>query len=137
MTKLKAPFPAFGGKSVVAALVWERLGDPDNFVEPFFNSGAVLLSRPHAPRVETCNDADTMISGRGSVFSFVVNHYPQVPAFDYPLPIGLIELHEGTRLVGDLVGVEPAAIRIGLPVVVEFVDHDPELTLPAFRPVEP
>ena len=24
-------------------------------------------------------------SGRGTVYSFVVNHYPQVPAFDYPL----------------------------------------------------
>ncbi len=75
-------------------------------------------------------------SGRGTVYSFVVNHYPQVAAFDYPLPIGLIELEEGTRLVADLVGIDASAVRIGLPVVVEFVDHDPDLTLAAFRPEE-
>ena len=52
-------------------------------------------------------------SGRGTVYSFVVNHYPQVPAFDYPLAVGLIELEEGTRLVADLVGIDAADVRIG------------------------
>lgn len=32
-----------------------------NYVEPFFGSGAVLLSRPHMPGLETVNDADGMI----------------------------------------------------------------------------
>jgi uncharacterized OB-fold protein len=73
-------------------------------------------------------------SGRGTVYSFVVNHHPQVPAFDYPLAVGLIELEEGTRLVADIVGVEPAGITVGLPVTLVFVDHDPELSLPAFQP---
>jgi len=63
-----------------------------------------------------------------------VNHYPQVPAFDYPLPVGLIELEEGTRLVADLVGIEPSDVRIGMPVEVEWQDLDPDLTLPAFKP---
>ncbi|MDO8615309.1 MAG: DNA adenine methylase [Dehalococcoidia bacterium] len=58
---LKAPFPYFGGKSRVAAAVWQRFGDPANYVEPFFGSGAVLLSRPHAPRIETVNDADAFL----------------------------------------------------------------------------
>ncbi len=43
---LKAPFPAFGGKSLVADAVWERLGDVRNYVEPFCFSAAVLLRRP-------------------------------------------------------------------------------------------
>ncbi len=45
VTTLKAPFPWFGGKSKVASLVWERFGDVQNYVEPFFGSGAVLLNR--------------------------------------------------------------------------------------------
>jgi uncharacterized OB-fold protein len=73
-------------------------------------------------------------SGRATVYSFVVNHYPQVPAFDYPLPVGLFELEEGTRLVADFVGVEPGDVTIGMPMQVEFVAYDDELTLPAFRP---
>jgi uncharacterized OB-fold protein len=73
-------------------------------------------------------------SGRGTVYSYVVVHHPQVPAFDYPLPIAVVELQEGTRLVADLVGVAPDAVRIGMPVAVEFVAVDDELTLPLFRP---
>jgi uncharacterized OB-fold protein len=64
----------------------------------------------------------------------VVNHHPQVAAFDYPFAVGLIELEEGTRLVANIVGIEPADITIGLAVEVVFVDHDPDLSLPAFRP---
>jgi uncharacterized OB-fold protein/acyl-coenzyme A thioesterase PaaI-like protein len=97
------------------------------------------LRHPPRPVCDRCGSLDwnsIPASGHGSVYSFVVNHYPKVAAFDYPLPIGLIELTEGTRLVANLVGVEPAAVRIGMPVVVEFADLDPELTLPAFRPLE-
>lgn len=43
---LKAPFPYFGGKSKVANDVWSRLGNVDNYVEPFGGSLAVLLARP-------------------------------------------------------------------------------------------
>ena len=46
---LKAPFPWFGGKSRVADIVWDRFGKVDNYVEPFFGSGAVLLARRQTP----------------------------------------------------------------------------------------
>lgn len=59
---LQSPFPYFGGKSSIADIVWRRLGDVPNYVEPFFGSGAVLLSRPHAPKIETVNDKDTFIA---------------------------------------------------------------------------
>ena len=59
---LRAPFPWFGGKSRVASLVWERFGDVQNYVEPFFGSGAVLLARPHPPKTETVNDLDCMVA---------------------------------------------------------------------------
>ena len=60
--QLKAPFPCFGGKSKVADVVWQSLGDVDNYVEPFAGSLAVLLSRPHLPKIETVNDLDCMIA---------------------------------------------------------------------------
>ena len=59
---MKAPFPWFGGKSRIAAQMWERFGDVPNYVEPFFGSGAVLLSRPHEPKIETVNDLDGMVT---------------------------------------------------------------------------
>lgn len=61
---MKAPFIWFGGKRKVAPLVWEALGDVDNYVEPFAGSLAVLLERPtwHEGRCETVNDADRYLS---------------------------------------------------------------------------
>jgi uncharacterized OB-fold protein len=97
------------------------------------------LRHPPRPMCAECRSYEWDVvdaSGRGTVYSYVVNHYPQVPAFDYPLAVGLIELEEGTRLVANVIGVDPGDIQIGMPVEVEWVDHDPDLSLPAFRPSE-
>ena len=50
----------------------------------------------------------------------MVNHYPQVPAFDYPLVVALVELEEGTRLVANVADITPESVAIGMPVVAEF-----------------
>lgn len=55
---MSAPFPWFGGKRKVAAEVWRRFGAVQNYVEPFFGSGAVLLGRPSPSGPETVNDLD-------------------------------------------------------------------------------
>lgn len=59
---LKAPFPAFGGKSAIAGLVWERFGVVDNFVEPFANSAAIALVCPYIPAHETWNDLNGFVA---------------------------------------------------------------------------
>jgi DNA adenine methylase len=56
------PFPYFGGKSRVADVVWQALGDPANFIEAFAGSAAVLFMRPHEPQTETINDADGFVA---------------------------------------------------------------------------
>jgi hypothetical protein len=56
------PYIWFGGKARCAHTVWAALGDVDNYVEPFYGGGAVHLMRPHAPRVETINDADGFVA---------------------------------------------------------------------------
>ncbi len=60
---LAAPFQYFGGKSRIASEVWKRLGAVDNYVDPFFGSGAMLLAVPHDPgRLETVNDLDSFLA---------------------------------------------------------------------------
>lgn len=96
------------------------------------------LRHPPGPACPACAsfEWDTVeSSGRGTVYSFTVNHHPQVPAFDYPLAVGLIELEEGVRLVANVIGIDPSEIEIGRTVQVEFTEFDDELTLPQFRPV--
>ena len=58
---LKAPFPWHGGKTLAAPLIWQALGDTPNYCEPFAGSLAVLLRRPHAPKIETVNDKDALL----------------------------------------------------------------------------
>lgn len=60
---IKAPFPYPGGKAKVADLVWSRIGNVDNAIEPFCGSAAWVLRRPAGHfadgyRVETLNDAN-------------------------------------------------------------------------------
>jgi uncharacterized OB-fold protein/acyl dehydratase len=97
------------------------------------------LRHPPLPACGTCRsfEWDTVTaSGRGVLYSFVVVHYPQVPSFEYPLPIGLVELEEGTRVVANLEGVEPGELRIGMELEARFVDFDDDLSLPVFAPVD-
>jgi len=85
---LKAPFPWFGGKSRAAHLVWPRLGNVQNYVEPFFGSGAVLLERPHTPQIETVNDLDCYLSN----FWRALQHAPGQVARHADWPVNEIDL---------------------------------------------
>ena len=95
------------------------------------------LRHPALPACGSCGSLewDTVeSSGRGTLYSYVVVHYPQVPGFEYPLPIGLIELEEGTRLVANLAEVSKESIEVGMALQAEFVDFDEDLSLPVFVP---
>jgi uncharacterized OB-fold protein len=75
-------------------------------------------------------------SGRGTVYSFTVTHQNQAPGFREELPyvLAYVELEEGPRLMTNVVGCAPDAVRIGMPVEVVFEDVTPEVTLAKFRP---
>jgi uncharacterized protein len=95
------------------------------------------LRHPPLPACRVCGslDWDTVeSSGNGTLYSYVVVHYPQVPAFEYPLPIGLVELDEGTRVVANLAEIATEEIEIGMALRAEFVDFDQDLSLPVFVP---
>jgi DNA adenine methylase len=107
---LRAPFPWFGGKRDVADIIWQRLGNVTNYVEPFFGSGAVMLARPHAPKTETINDADHYVSN----FWRAVQSDPDAVARHADWPVNETDLHarhwwlitEGKRRLASLM-VEP------------------------------
>ena len=58
---MKPLYAYFGGKSVVAPLIWEVLGNPAHYIEPCYGGGAVHLARPHPPGLETVNDLDCFV----------------------------------------------------------------------------
>lgn len=90
MADLRAPFPWFGGKSRVAAEVWERLGSPPNYVEPFAGSLAVLLARPGGAGLnETVNDLDAYLAN----FWRAVSADPEAVACAADWPVSEVDLH--------------------------------------------
>lgn len=81
------------------------------------------LRNPPSPACPDCQSLAwqaTPMSGRGSVFSYVVHYHPPLPGFDNPHPVVLVELEEGIRFVGAIAGIAVEDIRIGMPVAIEF-----------------
>jgi len=102
-------------------------------------SACGTLRHPPRPSCAVCRSFDweaLEACGRGTIYSFVVNHYPQVPAFDYPLVVALVELEEGTRLIANVSGITPETAAIGTAVEVAFEDFDEDLSLPVFHPAD-
>ena len=89
MNDMRSPFVWFGGKSRVAHLIWDALGDVEHYVEPFFGSGAVLLARPHSARCETVNDADGLLAN----FWRAVSADPDAVAHHAAHPVNEADLH--------------------------------------------
>ena len=92
---------------------------------------------PMCPNCHAMSWKTEQASGRGVLHSFVVMHHPAFPPFEYPNPVGLIELEEGFRLVTGLQGFDAGPPRIGDPVELMFYQADEDLRLPAFRPSRP
>jgi uncharacterized OB-fold protein/acyl dehydratase len=97
------------------------------------------LQHPPAVRCLSCGSASlnsVVATGKGSLHSWAIAHYPQVPAFDYPLVVGLVELEEGVRLVSNITDVESGELEIGMPLEVHWLDVDNEFTLHQFKPIK-
>jgi DNA adenine methylase len=62
MTKLKAPFPYFGGKSKIAPTIWQYFGrNVARYIEPFAGSLAVALAAPYPIKKRIFNDANALL----------------------------------------------------------------------------
>lgn len=94
---LKSPFPAFGGKSRIAPLVWARLGtgadSPRNYAEPFCFTAAMLLKRPETGTIETINDRNAFVAN----FWRAVQQDPDAVARHADWPVNETDLHARHR----------------------------------------
>lgn len=90
---------------------------------------------PICPHCHSRAVAVAAVSGRGTIASFTVNHQQWRPGLVVPYVIAIVELaeQEGLRLTTNIVGVDPAAVAIGLPVEVVF-ERIEDVWLPLFRP---
>ncbi len=94
------------------------------------------LRFPPGPVCPSCISMDweaVEAVGTGRIHSFVVTHYPQVPGLEYPLPVLLVDLDEGVRMVMNPTDTDISDIAIGKKVEIVLQATDDELTLPFAR----
>lgn len=81
------------------------------------------LARP-LERCSRCGGPTSFaqVAGSGTIYSYVVVHHPSVPAFAHMVPyvIALVELDEGPRLPGILLGEAGPGVAIGQRVRAEL-----------------
>jgi uncharacterized OB-fold protein/acyl dehydratase len=114
---------------------WEGVDRGELLIQKCSECGT--LRHPPRPMCGRCQStAWTSIAsrGRGTVYSYVVMRHPPIPGYDYPLPIAVIDLEEGTRIVSNVVGCKPEDVHIGMKVQLSIENVDEEMKLPLFRP---
>jgi uncharacterized OB-fold protein len=96
---------------------------------------------PVCPRCRSTEAQWSELPGTGTVFTFTVVRQAFIPSLADRIPyvVAALELDgadgaDGARIVSNLIGIDPADVRIGLRVEVVWEDMGPELAIPRFRP---
>jgi uncharacterized OB-fold protein len=76
------------------------------------------------------------MSGKGTVYSWIVVQQPTIPNFDVPYVGALVALEEqwDCRILSNIIDCDPHNVYNKMPVEVVFEDISEEITLPKFRP---
>jgi len=82
------PFPWFGGKRDAAPAIWERLGKPAQYIEPFCGGAAVMLACPDPATLEVVGDLNGFIAN----FWRAVQAQPDAVARAADYPVSHIDL---------------------------------------------
>ncbi len=87
------------------------------------------------PKCLSADFAWTDMSGRGTVFSYIVFHRAYHEGFkaDIPYNVALIQLEEGPRMFSNIVGTRNDQVGIGDAVEAVFDPATSEVTIPRFR----
>lgn len=115
---------------------WDALRQHRLEVQKCDNGHLRFIPTEICPRCGSQHWSWHKVSGRGTVYTFTVVHRAPTPAYqaDAPYVVAHVELEEGVRVVSNIVGCDPAAVRIGMPVEVVFEDVSEAWTLYKFRP---
>lgn len=114
------------------AFFWDGLKQRKLLIQSF-NGRLVHPPVPACPETGSLDWTTVEASGRGTIHSFVVMHHPQLPCFQYPLPVVLVELEEGVRIIANMIDTAVEDVAIGKAVTLDFVEVEPDYVLPAFR----
>ena len=114
---------------------WEAVADDRLVIQKCSDCGE--LRHPTRPMCGNCRSVkweSIEASGRGTVYSFTILHYPKFPGYEFPLACVLVELEEGVRMCSNILGCDPSEVKIGMKVQAHIEQLDAATKLPVFRP---
>ncbi len=126
------------GISLETAFFWDGLEAGELRIQRCEECG--VLQHPPMVRCPACGSYRfdyAVSSGRGRIYSHVEPVHPHFASFEPPYVVGLVELEEGTRLITNIVDLEPDQVEIGMPVELVVERRNSGRNLPFFRPVRP
>jgi len=96
------------------------------------------LVHPPVPLCPACSSlswAPTVVSGKGTVAGYTVNHHQWHPELEPPYALAVVALDEDptVRLTTTVVGCAPEEVHVGQTVKVRFEHHE-DVWLPFFEP---
>jgi uncharacterized OB-fold protein len=142
------------GQAKLRAMGVKPIPEEDDLTRPYW-----LAAQHHELRIQRCNDcldfrhppAEScpsceskdyewvQISGRGVIYSFIIDHRLMVPGFDEPYAVIQVVPDEAqsdvVRITANIRDCALDDIRIGMPVEALFEQRTPDVVLPQFRPV--
>ncbi len=90
-------------------------------------------ARPFCPGCASRDVAWFTASGRGTLYSYVINERP-APGFTAPYSIAVVELDEGPRMMTNIVDCDFDKLKCEQPVKLVFKPTDGGPPLPMFTP---
>ncbi|HSV81720.1 MAG TPA: OB-fold domain-containing protein [Ramlibacter sp.] len=96
---------------------------------------AWLPARSECPQCLAATWQREAAKGDATLVSWVVYRHAYQPAFAQRLPytVAVVQLAEGPRMITNIVGAEPAQLRIDQPLRLQ-IEPDGELAVPRFKP---
>jgi len=97
---------------------------------------AYFPPRPFCPKCGSRNVEVFKASGKGMLWSYVINHRPRPDMGDQPYAIAVVRLEEGPKMMTNIVDCAqtPEALQLDMPVVVFFAKQNDDISLPFFEP---
>ncbi|GAA2213232.1 OB-fold domain-containing protein [Nonomuraea monospora] len=133
--KATEPYPLQPAVNQDTAFFWEGVNKGELRVQSCADCGELRHPPgPLCPRCRSTERAYRLAAGTGTLFSYVVHHYPPVPGRAAPFVVGVVELPEGVRIVGNVVDCPVEEVRIGMPLRVTYRRMDDRLVLPMWAP---
>ncbi len=113
---------------------WQGLRDGKLLIQQC--SDCDVSRHPPQPMCEACQSINwhtVESTRRGKIYSFTSIHHPEIPPFDSPNCIVLVDLDEGVRIAAQITGVKYDELKIGMPVRANIVEVQKGLSLPIFE----